>query len=55
MSFRHRQLADELESAARACSCDDLTHRDCFVEQLYSHDACLRVTDYDRHIHQSLY
>lgn len=58
-STRADQTADYLESVARAPSereePDALRDRRCVVEALFSDDDCLRVQDYGRAEHGSLY
>lgn len=58
-STRAGQVADELASLARGAiereEPDALRDRECFVEALFSNDDCLRVQDYGRAEHGSLY
>ncbi|MDN5803016.1 MAG: hypothetical protein L0H26_00255 [Microlunatus sp.] len=58
-STRARQVAGELESVARGATEREepgaLRDRECFVEALFSDDDCLRVQDYGRAEHGSLY
>lgn len=57
-STRADQIADELESVARGATerePDALRDRACVVEALFSDDDCLRVGDYGRAEHGSLY
>lgn len=58
-STRADQTAHELESAAGGAADreepDALRDRECVVEALFSNDECLRVADYGRAEHGSLY
>lgn len=58
-STRADQTADYLESVARGATereePDALRKRECIVEALFSDDECLRVQDYGRAEHGSLY